>query len=69
MDREKDEDAQKVRGLQKEVKQMETEAREAKRSGEGAWLPLQDHDLRPQPADQQLLTARLVLLENHQSTV
>ena len=39
------------------------------RSGEGAWLPLQDHDLRPQPADQQLLTARLVLLENHQSTV
>ena len=39
------------------------------RSGEGARLPLQDHDLRPQPADQQLLTARLVLLENHQSTV
>ena len=39
------------------------------RSGEGARLPLQDYDLRPQPADQQLLTARLVLLENHQSTV
>ena len=38
-------------------------------AGEGARLPLQDYDLRPQPADQQLLTARLVLLENHQSTV
>ena len=31
----KDEDAQKVRNLQKEVKEMESEARETKRSGKG----------------------------------
>ena len=27
-------------------------------AGEGAWLPLQDHDLRPQPSHEQLLAAQ-----------